>query len=215
MIIVCRPQPDAARSVDRLRERGLSAEARPLVERRALPIVWPEHADIVFVTSPFAARLVLLAMQDGKLAGARVAAISKRTAAVFTSEGVTPAITAEGGAEALARVVPSGHVTYPVSRAADHEPEHHAALGILRARGDVSVLHAYDTTAVADCPARIDTAPRDATWWFHSPSAVRAFVAHCSFIPARVVCTGGSALRAWAELKQSSWPDADKDSPEE
>ena len=217
MLIVCRPQPDADATVARLREKGTQAEARPLIERCVLAEVrWPDTTDLVFVTSTFAAGLVVRALSDGALGGGgkrpRIAALARATAPVFEAAGHRVDIKAHGGAVGLANAVYAtgfrGRVLYPVSLAAPNEPEHHAALAVLRPVADVRVLPAYDTRTVANARALIDSAPGAATWWFHSPSAVRAFLEYAASPPHAVRVSGASTLRAWQELKPRTWPDA-------
>jgi uroporphyrinogen-III synthase len=212
MVIVCRPQPDAERTVDYLRARGVQAEARPLLERQPIAAVeWPTAADLVFVTSPYAAALTIANKMT-----AEVVALGKRTSQIFREAGIEPRLTADGGAEGLAIAFVTnglaGRVFYPVSRAAAMEQEHHAATAVLRAVCELTVQAVYDTTPSPRCEELVATAPAGATWWFHSPSAVRAFLAHAEAQPARVVCSGGSTERAWRELKPEAWPDADDDS---
>lgn len=211
MVIVCRPAPDGERSVETLRARGIPAQSRPLLERAPIDAApWPESADIVFVTSPYAARLVLARNLAGD-----VVALGTRTSQIFRDAGVEPRLTADGGAEGLAIALVAnglaGRVFYPVSRAATMEPEHHAATAVLRAVCDVNVQAVYDTLPSPRCEELIASAPREAVWWFHSPSAVRAFLAHADAAPARVVCSGGSTHRAWRELKPEAWPTAEDD----
>lgn len=217
MVIVCRPDLDAARSVQNLSDAGIDAMAVPILARAPLPdAVWPVAADLVFVTSPFAARLTLKAFDRGLLLRegrpTAVAAIAKTTGGVFAAANVIPTVLAQGGALGLARAVAASGFTqslfYPVSRAAGKEPEHHAAVALLRTVCEVTVAQVYDTAAVSDAAHRIASAPQDATWLFHSPSAVRAFIENARSAPAAVWCSGRSTLRAWQTLKPGTWPAA-------
>lgn len=210
--VITREAQDGEPLVAALRARGQDALALPAIERRPLP--WPASFDaprggIFFLTSPYAARLVLEHMRapTGGLddRGRRFAALSPSTAAAVREAGLPVDVTAEGGALALALALGTskldGTVLYPTSDAGLAQPEQEQAVVVLRERFDVVREAVYSTGPARDLDDRLDALPRGNAWRavVFSPSAARALAAALArrkAPPPVIVAVGASTARA-------------------
>lgn len=210
--VVTREPPEGPRLAAALRARGLPAVALAATERAPLP--WPDALsaqtpeDLWFLTSAYAARSVL---GDGRVpVGARIAALAPATVRAVTTHGHTAAVSATGGAVALARAVleaqaawthvASLRVLYPTSDAGLMQAEQLEAVALLEQRFPVVRAAVYTTRAAprfADALAALPTRAVRAV--VYSPSAARALLD--AAIAARthitdVVAVGASTVAA-------------------
>ncbi len=206
--IVTREPEDAAPLVDALRARGLEAVCVPCIERA--PLGWPARLApgddaLWFLTSPYAARLVLARVVVTAAYApprARFAAVAPRTADVVVEAGARVDVTAEGGAVALAHAVVDagfrGRVLYPTSDAGLAQPEQQEAVALLAARGEVVREAVYATRPPAGLADALAARAGPLKAVVFSPSAARALAGAVAARPgaAAVVCVGESTARA-------------------
>lgn len=222
--VITREAQDGEPLVAALRARGQAALLVPAIERRALP--WPAdlHArdGIYFLTSPFAARLVVehlrtvsLAPRDGR---PRFAALAPATAAVLRAAELDVDVAAHGGALALALALRDseldGTVLYPTSDAGLAQPEQVQAAAVLGERFSLVRAAVYTTVPAADLEERLGALPAGTGYRavVFSPSAARALaaaVARASAPPAAVVAVGASTARALPFPSTLAPPDVD------
>jgi uroporphyrinogen-III synthase len=205
--VITREAEDAAPLVEKLRARGLDARCIPAIARRALP--WPHTPPraLFFVTSPYAARLVLDNVPQSARAAHAFAAIAPKTTAVLRAAGVEAVVERAGGVVELARAVDDQPIDLPVvyatSDAGVASDEQREAVAILERRHVVQRFTAYTTEADAALAASIASLPSTYAAVFFSPSAVDAFATALEEGPTPMnvpfaVCIGASTHRAVA-----------------
>ena len=215
--IVTRAAEDCGPIVNALRGAGLTCEAVPCLERTATAWApWPPAApgllQVCLVTSQ--ATAALLAGPHRPPAHVQLAAVAPQTSQALRDAGLTPAVEATGGVEALAEAVArwaQGRkltVHYPTSDAGLDAPEQQAAVRHLERLGPVTRFAAYATTAPEGLAAALAARGPGCGVVFFSPSAVEHFAAAAPPTPRLVLCHGESTLRAWRERRAPQWPDA-------
>lgn len=220
--LITREADDARSEREAWSARGVEALCVPCLETRLLPWPWssplPERSPLWFFTSR---RSVESWCAAGRPALQDVAALSPATAEALKRAGVTPALTAEGGAASLAEQVlswwtsrgsPPTQVCYPTSSAGLHSAEQAEAVRLLSKLGEVDRRLVYDVSAPAGLRDSLEQAARgDWALSFASPSAVQHFfAAGAAFTrpPLLVACLGASTGRAWNRARPQGWPDA-------
>lgn len=191
----------------------------PCLETRLLP--WPWRTTVDELTIFTSRRAVAAWSAAGRPVLAAVAALLPVTSKALEREGLTPNVTAEGGAVGLARALerwwheqgePKLQLRYPTSDAGVSSREQHEALQLLTALGSVDRRVVYLVTPPAQLRQSIERAARgDWSISFASPSAIQHFFAAHPVIetaPSLVACRGASTERAWNELRPESWPPA-------
>lgn len=221
--VVTRPLAEAKALVRALKAEGAKAKALPCIEREKLSFPkWPS-ADrglpFLFVTSPFAAECV----PWRKMRGVLVAALMPKSVEVVEAKGGVCAVTAKGGAVALAEAVAEHarierssrlDVLYPTSDLGGSEPEQQKARKVLATVGQVTAPVVYRTVAPPRLAEQVrKLGERPVGLVFSSPSAVRNFQAARSRARVRplvrgVVCLGKSTARAWNDGRLKEWPAA-------
>ena len=215
--LVTRESEDAAADVAALAARGLHAVEVPCLETRYLAWPWAGPAPLTLFTSR---RTVEAWVSAGRPALADVAAMSPATSGALVQQGVTPLITARGGAVALAHAIlaswdgkgcaPS-HLHYPVSNAGLRAPEQEEAVRLLERRTRLERRTVYEVHVPEGLAGRLAEATRG-EWSavFASPSAVAHFFSACppTAPPRHVLCMGGSTVRAWDAARMPGWPAA-------
>jgi uroporphyrinogen-III synthase len=216
--VITKSQPHADSVVIQLRRQGLNALAICCIEHRwhdwpALEQIGATGNALLFVTSRAAAARIEVPT------GTRVAAIAPTTSATLEARGIRVNYSSHGGVRELAQSVvdnasvPDGtEIFYPTSDAALRQPEHLAAVAILRKRMKVHAEAVYSTVApdnlqqelAALGTAQADRSPGFAFW---SPSAIDNFRAARGFElkPGPVVLIGGSTQRCWSGVAPASW----------
>ncbi len=211
--LLTRTQADNLPLVAALRARGQEALSFPCIERHEH--AWPDKsADVVMLTSRVAAEaLVRAALSPMPL----LAALSERTAPVLTRAGLSVAVTADGGAVALAKEVARAFagrsVLYVHSAQAVHRAEHEAALVALRTHVVLTTHALYDVSLPAEAKERWPSLPpSERSVLFASPSAVENFFSLQAGAPQpapeRVACLGASTLSAYEVARPSDFPHA-------
>lgn len=223
--LITREAEDAQAERDACIARGDGAVIVPCVETKLLR--WPfspslrqrgegRGEGLTFFTSR---RSVAAWISADRPALETVAAMSPATANALQHAGVTPAITSENGARALAEKVrewwtahgrPSLTISYPTSDAGLHAPEQAEAMTVLEQLGSVDRRVVYTVDAPANLRAALERAARsDWSISFASPSAVQHFFAANAVIetaPRQVACLGASTERTWNAARPASWP---------
>lgn len=226
--VITREADDGRSLVDQLVVRGADARLLPCIERNARP--WPAELlpatagrTVVFVTSAFAARLVV---DHGARARwsehVDIAAVVPATADVFARAGLPVVVHAAGGSVALAHAVvddaaraPIARILYPTSDAGLDAPEQAQALALLQTVSpDVRRGAVYGTAPPPDLARDLRRLPRPLGAVFFSPSAVDAFVdawgdvaGDGAFVDVCAVCSGASTARAWtARTRRAAVP---------
>jgi len=216
--IITKSQPHADSVVIQLRRQGFNALAICCIEHRwhdwpALKQIGAAGNALLFVTSRAAAARIEVPR------GTQIAAIAPTTSATLEARGIRVNYTAHGGVRDLAQsiadnaAVPDGtEIFYPTSDAALRQPEHLAAVAILRRRLDVHTEAVYSTVAPDNlaqelAALRTPQADRPLGYTFWSPSAIENFRGARGFElpPGPVVLIGGSTLRCWSELAPPPW----------
>lgn len=207
--VVTREASEGQPLVDALKQRGHEAVCVPAIRREPLP--WPDrltpaHGDIVFLTSPYAAKLALTHLRIPGLT-LRWAAVAPATVGALAGTGVDVVVATHGGAVALAEACVAaglrGRVLYPTSDAGLTQDEQAHALDVLSRECTVDRAAVYTTI---DDPHLDDNLRLvQGRVRFHavlfSPSAARAL--HASLVRtgvsglAHVVTVGASTARAW------------------
>jgi uroporphyrinogen III methyltransferase/synthase len=177
-VAVTRARTQASALAGRLRGLGADVVEAPAIRIRPLdaPLPDPRGYDLLCVTSPNGAELLLARLRDAReLAGVRVAAIGPGTAGALRAGGVEPDVVparavAEGLVEALAGVEVRRALIVRAAEGRDVLP------GALRARGaSVDVAALYETVAEPlDEATRAAAAAADYLL-FTSGSAARSF----------------------------------------
>jgi uroporphyrinogen-III synthase len=226
--IITKSQPHADSVVIQLRRQGFSALAISCIEHRwrdwpALQQMGASGPALLFVTSRAAAARLEVPP------GTPVAAIAPTTSATLEARGIRVGLQAHGGVRELAQAVSNSpqvadgtQVLYPTSDAALRQPEHLAAVEILRQRLRVSVEAVYSTDAPENLAHELATLRTPAPgrpplgYAFWSPSAIGNFAAAQGFElpPGPVVLIGGSTERCWAEVAPPAWRRAYRHDPE-
>lgn len=220
MWLVTREAQEGQALVDALKARGHGAVCVPAIRREPLP--WPAVLDDaargargpvwLFLTSPYAARLVLERFVDdgvGRALSLRFAALSPQTLGVIASAQRTVDVAADGGAHALAEACVAagvrGTVLYPTSDAGMRQHEQTRALELLSAHTSVAraaIYTTYDDPRLGD-NLRLLEGPARARYRavLFSPSAARALHSAIERTgvrgPSAVVTVGQSTARAW------------------
>lgn len=182
-IWVARPEPGAARTAARLRERGHLPLVAPVLVSRPTGTRLPE--------GPFAGLLLtsgngldaLDAAAVARLAGTAVFAVGARTAEAATRAGLGPVRAGAGDAAALARLVaealpPGARLLHLAGAERKAEP----AATLVRAGYDVQVEVVYAAEPVAVLPPPVAAAlggtesPLDAVLHYSRRSAATALV---------------------------------------
>jgi uroporphyrinogen-III synthase len=216
--IITKSQPHADSVVIQLRRQGFNALAICCIEHRwrdwpALRQIGAAGNALLFVTSRAAAARIEVPP------GTQVAAIAPTTSATLEARGIRVNHSAHGGVRDLARAVlenravPDGtEIFYPTSDAALRQPEHLAAVAILRQRLRVHTEAVYSTVAPDNlaqelAALRTPQPDRQLGYAFWSPSAIENFQAARGFelTPGPVVLIGGSTLRCWSEIAPAPW----------
>ena len=216
--IITKSQPHADSVVIQLRRQGFNAQAICCIEHRwhdwpALRQMGAAGNALLFVTSRAAAARIEVPP------GTQVAAIAPTTSATLEARCIRVNYPAPGGVRDLARAVAENaaiadgtEVFYPTSDAALRQPEHLAAVAILRQRLRVHAEAVYSTVAPENlgqelAALRAAQADRPAGFAFWSPSAIENFRAARGFELASgpVVLVGGSTLRCWSEIAPPPW----------
>lgn len=214
--LITREADDARSERDAWTARGVKAVSVPCVETRFLPWPWGDAPDALWF---FTSRRSVEAWRGaGRPALPHVASLSPSTSAALEREGVTPSLTAEGGAVALAETVLAAGgklprtVRYPTSSAGLDSAEQAEAMRLLSSRGEVNRRLVYEVSAPSNLRQSLEQAARG-EWAisFASPSAVHHFfAAGAAFTsaPVLVACLGTSTERAWNRARPPGWPDA-------
>lgn len=216
--IITKSQPHADSVVIQLRRQGLNALAICCIEHRwhdwpALRQIGAAGNALLFVTSRAAAARIEVPP------GTRVAAIAPTTSATLEARGIRVNYTAHGGVRDLAQsvvdnaaVADGTEIFYPTSDAALRQPEHLAAVAILRQRLNVHTQAVYSTVAPDNLQQELaalgpSQPERPLGFAFWSPSAIDNFRAARGFelAPGPVVLIGGSTLRCWSEVAPAPW----------
>ncbi len=237
---IARDPEAAAPVVAALAARGVPAAALPCTSREVLPwpealVARPDSCNILFCTSPFAARLVISQWPgETRETGDVVvtAAVAPVTAATLESAGLPVTIRAGGGARGLAEAVVAWiaerrsaegcsargapRVLYPTSQIGLISAEQRAAVSQMRRVATVIRGVAYATRARSGLAAILrDALPQSAGVVFYSPSAVSAFLralgeSSDGFAPRawKAICVGGSTARAWDRGRSPGRPRA-------
>lgn len=166
-MLVTRPEPDAAATVERLRAEGLPARAVPLFRMVPLDPVLPETGfDAVVVTSANALRA--LRDRGPSLRALPLFAVGAKTADRARAAGFGTVSHAEGGAAALARLVAGRHFRHVLYLAGRDRT---ADLSVLLAPTKVTLVEVYDMV-----PTEPPLLAADAVL-FYSARAAERFVA--------------------------------------
>jgi len=217
--IITKSQPHADSVVIQLRRQGFNALAVCCIEHQWHD--WPELKQlgaageaVLFITSRAAAARVEI--PPGNL----VAAIAPTTSSALEARGIRVSLSAHGGARELAQAVvgtaairDGAQVYYPTSDVALRQPEHHAAVEILRKRLQVFTKAVYSTVAPPNLVQELAALKnpqadrQDLGYAFWSPSAIENFRAAGGFElpPGPVVLVGGSTMRCWSEIAPPAW----------
>ncbi len=196
--------------------RGAASIVVPCVETKLLP--WPykpgSGSTLTFFTSR---RSVASWVAAGKPPLDDVAALKPATSTMLEAEGLTPAITSEGGVVSLAEKVlawAAGPLTirYPTSDLGLKSPEQARALELLQKAGTVDRRAVYEITAPSNLREALERSARG-EWAisFASPSAVQHFFGSGAVLeqaPVRVACLGAATERAWNSARPAGWPQA-------
>jgi uroporphyrinogen-III synthase len=201
---VTRPEPEASALVDVLLAAGLLARARPALVRKALPgALEGRDAELVVVSSA-SVLPALEARWPGGRGAPPVAAMAPRSASLLAAAGFRVALSAEGGAVALAGAIAGawealgrpGRVLWPTSDAGARSAEQLAARERLAGLRDdagapvrIDVVPSVRLLPVEGLRETIAEAlreaqpggvagdlPRPMNLLFHAPSAVRAWL---------------------------------------
>jgi uroporphyrinogen-III synthase len=205
--------------------RGVDSIVVPCVETKLLAWPWislspagQRVGERVRTLTFFTSRRSISAwIAAGKPALEEVAALKPATSTMLEAEGLTPAITSEGGVVSLAEAVlawAKGPLTihYPTSDLGLKSPEQARALELLQKAGTVDRRVVYQVTAPANLRQSLERSARgDWAISFASPSAVQHFFGSGAVLeqaPVRVACLGASTERAWNSARPAGWPQA-------
>jgi uroporphyrinogen-III synthase len=211
--LLTRAREECAETLAALTERGIDARPLPCIERVALSwpralVPAPEGRTLAFVTSPFAARIVIDHTEPAWRRAVVFGAIAPATVSVLERAGLSVPVQAHGGAEALAHAVvveasrePLRRVLYPTSDVGLRTPEQARALAVLSTvTDDLRRAAVYETRGSTGLREAVRTLPREIGLVFFSPSAVDAFLDATHGAPSmhpRALCVGASTARAW------------------
>ncbi len=217
------------READDASEARANAIRVPCVETTLLPWPWPTLSlsprggegrgeGVTLFTSR---RAVAAWIAAAKPPLGEVAALSPSTSEKLKQEGITPALTSEGGVIALANEIlawwtargrPPLHLRYPTSDHGLRSPEQAEAARLLAKLGELDRRLAYEITAPAGLRESLErSAQGDWAISFASPSAVHHFFAAgavFSRAPSSIACLGASTERSWNSARPRGWPQA-------
>lgn len=213
--LITRPLAEALEDVAALAQHGVEARVFPAVELRDLP--WDEAlrgATLLLLSSASVLDPVARAWARWP-ESPKIAAIAPTTSARAAALGLPVALSAEGGALALAQEVLArwedlgapGITLYPTSDRGLSSPEQQLVVDLLSPRTRVRRVAVVETAAPADLPERLASLRGAFKLVFASPSAVEhLFRASPPRAPEAVLTHGRSTEAAYRRLAPPSWP---------
>lgn len=183
---ITRAASEATQVAGQLNEHGVRALVLPCIECAVRPVpAWhPAAARIVMLTSPAAVRAVAGVLSA--VAPTHVAALAPSTVVALNWVSSMPAeIQSTGGAVALAHAIlrsmtawgmPTASFWYPTSSAGLEAAEQNEAVALLRTRGEVTRVVAYDVMSPTGLADQLRALPPRVGVFFASPSAVKHFI---------------------------------------